>query len=87
MKAESVYDIFLALEESEKQRFCKLLKKPMPKTETNWIHTWENLSKYLDGISIRTLQRYHKQRIISKYRFGRTVYFNRNEIDNALVKV
>jgi len=85
MKAESVYEIFLALEESEKEKFYKLLKKPMPETETNWIHTWEDLSKYLGGISIATLQRYSKQGIIQKYRLGKKVFFKKDEIDDCPV--
>ena len=85
MKAESVYEIFLALDQSEKEKFFQLLKKPMPQTETDWIHSWENLSKYLDGISIRTLQRYHKEGIFKKYRLGKKVFFSRIEIDQALI--
>jgi len=85
MKAESVYDIFLALDQQEKEKFCKLLKKPTSKTDTDWVHTWEDLSKYLGGISIRTLQRYQKEGIIKKYRLGKKVFFKKSEVDAALV--
>ena len=55
--------------------------------ETEWIHEWKGLKKYLGGISVRTLQRYHKAGIITKYRLGKKVLFKKSEIDKALVKI
>ena len=87
IKAESIYDIFLALDQTEKETFCKLIKNPIPQTETNWIHTWDALSEYLGDISVRSLQRYEKEGIITKYRLGKKVFFKKSEIDKSLIRM
>ena len=88
MRAESVHDIITALPEGEKVHLFEMLDKPLKiEKSTDWIHEWKGLSEYLDGVSIRTLQRYHKEGIIKKYRLGKKVMFKKSEVDKAPVQV
>ena len=86
MKAEIVYEVMKELDQKERKRFFQLIQKPMPKElKSDWIHTWESLSDYFGGISIRTLQRYEKAGIIKKYRLGKKVMFKRSDVEQAVV--
>lgn len=88
MKAETVYEVLLALKQEERERFFKIIEKPMPPGQENpYLNGWNALSEYLGGTARQTLVNWQKEGIITKYKVGKRVYFNKKEIDNALLAV
>ena len=88
MKAKCVYDILKFLEEPERIKLFKMLKKPIPKVEVDpWLYQWGGLSKYLGGVPINTLEDWERKGLIKKYKLGRKVLFKKKEVDEAPTEV
>ena len=88
MKAELVYSLISELPKEELKRLSKMLGRPMPKVEPSpYLNGWVGLSEYLGGTANRTLQNWERDGLIQKYKIGKRVFFKKEEIERALIKV
>ena len=88
MKAESIYDVLMALNDKEKKRLFQMLKKPLPKiVDSPYLSGWKGLSEHLGGTAKQTLISWEKSGLIQKYKIGKKVYFKRKEIAQAMIPV
>lgn len=85
MKAETVYEVLLTLKQEERERFFKIIEKPMPPVQENpYLNGWKGLSEYLGGTPVRNLHEFAQRGIIIKYKIGKKVIFKKEEIDKTL---
>ena len=73
------------LKESVKQEFNQLKEEILCKTPTQYL-TRKQVAKMLD-INLTTLNNWTKKRILTSYAIQGRVYYKRDEVEKAIIKL
>ena len=73
------------LKESVKQEFKQLKEEILCKTPTQYL-TRKQVAKMLD-INLTTLNNWTKKRILTSYAIQGRVYYKRDEVEKAIIKL